>query len=204
MEFNEQMIARMKEYLNENCELILPIDELDGVRVEAKIIRPPVKDSQFYILIIGLLGIYDVGDEQLNGYKVIFNSNNNYINNHTNRKNIITSLEEMLKYTMIFLENFIVDEYCGHITTKKCSAFNLELSNLFSKFERVKLSDDECCVCKSVRTRTKTPCGHHICIRCVSKLKMAEEEEDYDQRETEVDSQRKCPMCRQTFHTLCV
>jgi len=198
MEFNESMIAAMNYLLTKDNEFILPIDELDGIRVEAKIIKICGQEKEFYILVIGLLGIYYKDDKHLNCYSVLYRSNCHY---HHNKD--FHTLPEILEHTMMILENFIVDDYNGCIELKKCASIDLDLSNMFKKFQRVKVKGEECCVCKDIITKTKTSCGHNVCIRCVSKLKMAEEEEDYDEDETAYSFQRKCPMCRQTFHTLC-
>jgi hypothetical protein len=196
MEFNESMIAVMNELLTKDSEFILPIEELDGIRVEVKIIKICGSEKEWYVLVIGLLGIYDKDDKHLNYYSVLYRSNY-----HHHNKDFHT-LPEIIEHTMMILENFIVDDYNGCIVLKKFASIELDLSNMFRKFQRVKVKGEECCVCKDIITKTKTTCGHHVCIRCVSKLKMAEEEKDYDEDETEYSFQRKCPMCRQSFHSL--
>ena len=201
MEFNAQMITEMEEVLSKDKHqdfITLPIDELDGIKVIVHIYKTKScihskPDNKPYSLRIFLEGIFDEDDIQLNcpGY-LLFGSD------------YFSDLKSVLQYTMIFIKNFIVDEYYGIFVTKKNNTFPLELSKLFRPFDRVKLSNEECCVCKDVMTKTKTPCGHHVCIRCASKLPMAQDGEDYDPHgdNDEMWCERKCPMCREGFHNL--
>ena len=201
MEFNAQMITEIEEALSndKNQNFIkLPIDELDGIKVIVKIYKRKIyshtkPDDKLYYLGVFLDGIYDDYDIHLNcpGYN-LFSSDE------------FADLKSVLQYTMIFLKNFIVDEYNGMFKTKKYKTYTSELSKLFRPFDRVKLSDEECCICKDVMTKTKTPCGHHVCIRCVTKLPMAQDADDYDPNgdNEEMFCERKCPMCRQGFYHL--
>ena len=199
MEFNAQMITEMEEVLSDDNNqnfIVLPIDELDDISVlvhiyKSKLYSVSKPDDKRYYLKVYLEGVYDDYDTQMNdvGY-------------HLFTSDAYWDLKSVLQYTMIlFLKNFIVDEFHGKIVTKKKKTYQSELSKLFRQFDRVKLSDEECCVCKDVMTRTKTPCGHHICIRCVSKLPMAQDGEDYDPNgdNDEMWCERKCPMCREGF-----
>ena len=57
-----------------------------------------------------------------------------------------------------------------------------------SRFKRVKMSIEDCCVCGDA-TRTRTECGHFVCLSCVSQLECDDD-----------DDERKCPMCRTKFN----
>jgi hypothetical protein len=191
MEFNADMMIQMDKVLNVMNEFTLPIDELDGIRVKFMIIRCD-KDCKCsrppYGFVICLYGTYDALDVNMNHEGALLYKSDYFGN-----------LELVMKYIMIFLQNFHVDEYNGKIITKKPHNCRSELSQLFKKFDRIKVNGDECCVCKDAFTNTQTPCGHYVCIRCISKLPVAADDENYDQYEHTNEFQRKCPMCRETF-----
>ena len=186
MEFNEEIIKGIEMQLDGNMsEFTLPIDELDGIRVLVQLLKYE-KNKMPYMMIVSLYGTFDADDIHLNGSGAHLFSSDRF-------SDLITTL----KFTMIFLENFIVDDYNGKLVTKKTNNCKMELSQLFKKFDRVKVKGDECCVCKDVFTIRKTSCGHPVCIRCISKLPTADEDEDFD--DETLWCNRKCPMCRQDF-----
>lgn len=186
MEFNEEIIKGIEMQLDGDVsEFTLPIDELDGIRVIVQLIKYE-KCKMPYMILVSLYGTFDADDIHLNSSGAHLFSSDKF-------PDLITTL----KFTMIFLENFIVDDYNGKLITKKTNNCKLQLSQLFKKFDRVKVKCDECCVCKDVFTITKTECGHPVCIRCISKLPIAEDDEDFD--EHSMWCNRKCPMCRREF-----
>ncbi len=96
--------------------------------------------------------------------------------------------EDVIEYTLKFLDDCVWDLFDGSLDTRMREESSME-PRFAAVFEhkRVKLSYEECPVCKDAITKTKTACGHTICIKCVSKLPC----DDHYKRE--------CPCCRQRF-----
>lgn len=194
MEFDNEMIADIEKILSNNkCsnDYYLPISELDDIRVSAKIRKFTTCSGVIsYHFCVALLGVHHSWDKQFNGRYDLFSSKD------------LDTLPKTLKFIEIFLENFSVDLVNGKFVTESRpeSKTKAKLAIMLRKNPRVKVNMDECCVCKDTETTSKTPCGHFVCIRCVSKLPMADEDPDFDDDEYDgMCFDRKCPMCRQTF-----
>jgi len=65
-----------------------------------------------------------------------------------------------------------------------------ELSmEVFEDCENIEFDCEKCACCLN-HTKTKTPCGHSICVLCWGKLEIKTNEEDYEME------YQKCPICR--------
>ena len=193
MEFAEKVYADIEEQLNDkryDNKYVLPIDELDGIRVSVEIRKVIWHDkTEHYYLNVRLEDVHDIDDVHLNCEYSLFHSED------------LKTLDKTLIFTKIFCENFVVDLINGRFVTKSLneSESRVKLALFFAKNPRVKVCMDECCVCKDTITETKTSCGHYVCIRCISKLPKNEDADDYDPNGDELGIHRKCPMCRTEF-----
>ena len=193
MEFAEKVYADIEEILNgsrNGNKYVLPIDELDGIRVAVEIQKIICYDkTERYYLNVRLADVFNIDDNHLNVEYLLFHSDD------------LKTLDKTLIFTKIFCENFVVDLIKGKFITKSLneSESRVKLALFFSKNPRVKVCMDECCVCKDTMTETKTSCGHPVCIRCISKLPKNEDADDYDMNDEELGIERKCPMCRTEF-----
>lgn len=199
MEFDSQMIADIEKQLNDkekNNYYLFPIKELDDIRVDVILRKSEWTHDKTthisYYLYVRLDGVYPVPDHDLHQEYTLYNSNN------------LETLEKALKFTNIFLENFIVDAVHGKfVTTRPVSNTSAKLATMLRKNSRIKVSMDECCVCKDTETDTKTACGHYVCIRCISKLPMAKDDPEHDcDNDDGHCTDRICPMCRTRFNRI--
>jgi hypothetical protein len=104
-------------------------------------------------------------------------------------------VEEVLKT----LRELTIDKLNGYfVTPKNCPMPDLvkmdamweEFCQEFKDDETFELEMNECCVCFSL-TKTKTNCGHPVCLECVSKI----------QRDPN-EYRKNCPLCRQLIRRL--
>jgi hypothetical protein len=199
MEFDSEMLADIEKKLYDDNDnrYELPITEIDGVRVIVEIYKTTWRarasdttETVNYYLNIRLKGVYNKGDENLNHEYLLFNSQ------------CFAELAPALKYAIIFLGICKMDLVRGKLVveTNTEGDTSAKLSALFRSNTRLKVKHDECCVCKDTETTTRTECGHPVCVRCISKLPMADEEPDFD--EETMWCERKCPMCRTGFYTI--
>ena len=85
----------------------------------------------------------------------------------------------------------------GCLTTTEPAPKSQKMDEMWSEFcqefkddETIELAMNECCVCFSL-TKTKTNCGHTVCLECVSKI----------QRDPN-EYLKNCPLCRQQIKGL--
>jgi hypothetical protein len=196
MEFDNEMIADIEKQLNDiekSNVYNFPIKELDEIRVDVFLRKNEYTHNKTthiqYYFGVKMEGVYHMGDDDLRGYTLYGSSD-------------LQTLEKALKFADIFLQNFIVDAVHGKfLTTRPVSNTTAKIATMLRKNSRVKVSMEECCVCKDTETDTKTSCGHFVCIRCISKLPMQLDDPDYncDEDDDGMCEDRKCPMCRTRF-----
>jgi hypothetical protein len=195
MEFDNEMIADIEKQLNDKEKINVynfPIKELDEIRVDVFLRKSEWTHNKTthiqYYFGVKMEGVYHTGGDDLRGYTLYGSSD-------------LQTLEKALKFADIFLQNFIVDAVHGKfLTTRPVSNTTAKIATMLRKNSRVKVSMDECCVCKDTETDTKTSCGHFVCIRCISKLPMQLDDPDHDCDEHDgMCEDRKCPMCRTPF-----
>lgn len=198
MEFDNEMIADIEKQLNnkeKSNTYYFPIKELDEIRVHVYLRRGEYTHEKIhhinYYFAVKMDNIYHKGGDDLHEY-TLYSSGN------------LETLEKALRFADIFLHNFIVDAVHGKfLTTRPVSNTTAKIATMLRKNSRVKVSMEECCVCKDTETDTKTSCGHYVCIRCISKLPMNMDDPDHncDEHEGNCDY-RTCPMCRAPFNCI--
>ena len=197
MSFTKEMISAIEKNLsreNGTGDYHLPITEIDDMKVSAVIQKRIVgeKKQAKYFLEVLLNEIYPIYEKEFENEYSLYRSEDTM------------TLENALKYSVAFFENCVVDLTQGRLRERSdnLSEVQSKLAIMFRKNERLKVSYDECCVCKDTETNTKTECGHPVCIRCISKLPRADEADDYDEEGDILPFIRKCPMCREEFHQI--
>ena len=200
MEFDSQMIADIEKQLNDKAKsntYWFPIKELDEIRVDVILRKSEWTSGKTkvvnYYFVVKMDGVYDISDHDMSGdgYTLYYSDN-------------LQTIEKALKFATIFLENFIVDAVKGKFeTTRPVSNTSAKLATMLRKNSRVKVNMDECCVCKDTETDTRTACGHYVCIRCISKLPMAQDDPEHDcENDDGHCTDRVCPMCRTRFNRI--
>jgi len=200
MEFDSQMIADIEKQLNDKAKsntYWFPIKELDEIRVDVILRKSEWTSGKTkvinYYFVVKMDGVYDVSDHDMSGdgYTLYYSDN-------------LQTIEKALKFATIFLENFIVDAVKGKFeTTRPASNTTAKIATMLRKNSRVKVNMDECCVCKDTETDTRTACGHYVCIRCISKLPMAQDDPEHDcENDDGHCTDRVCPMCRTRFNRI--
>jgi hypothetical protein len=199
MEFDSEMIADIEKQLNDKTKshtYWFPIKELDEIRVDVTLRKNEWTSGKTkvvnYYFNVKMDGVYHISDHELNDEYRLYGSDN------------LETIEKALKFATIFLELFIVDAVHGKfVTTRPASNTSAKIATMLRKNSRVKVSMDECCVCKDTETDTKTSCGHYVCIRCISKLPMAQDDPEHDcENDDGHCTDRVCPMCRTRFNRI--
>lgn len=175
------MISYIKNQFKSSNNIInLPISEIDGVKVDVKLIYTFRVTSCRLVINNKFAGLYNeiIWDDSDREYAEIG------LDHYTN-EDIETSLFMLQKV----LEQLRFDKFEGEYSSIIQEGIGVEWIKLL-KVGKVKLSIEECCVCNDL-TRTKTTnCDHPLCHSCSSKLKFND------------DNVCLCPICRQELETL--
>tara|TARA_R110000868_G_scaffold396556_1_gene668792 strand:+ start:30 stop:578 length:549 start_codon:yes stop_codon:yes gene_type:complete len=179
---SDAFLSKIESMMIDGHIYILPIDELDGINVRVELRHWTYLDDNKN----------KVFKYNLRIYLQDFYSDEDYDNSYELHNSMaFHSVAEVWRYTVIFLENCFVDKKGGELVSKRPENNILdEMIEIFSKNQRLKLTYDECSVCKDGFTSTKTNCGHCVCIVCLSKLKRDE------------DHYVQCPCCRESFNII--
>jgi hypothetical protein len=194
MEYTKQMIDDIEASLNcqkTGNEYDFPIEELDGIKVGVKFRKVTWHDASIhYYFLVGMTDVHHISDTHLNGRYNLFSSED------------LLTLPKALAFSLIFFQNFKVDLFAGKFitTSRPITETSSKIAAMLRKNPRIKTTFEECCVCKDTETNTTTPCGHFVCIRCISKLPKNEDDPDHDCEDSDENCiDRHCPMCRQAF-----
>ena len=102
------------------------------------------------------------------------------------------TLDEILTKMFEILENIRIDKFSGEFYDSSIAREdnNKYFIDKIQKFQNIKLRCVECSVCYEM-TKTKTGCGHNICIPCMTNIKRDENRDIY------------CPICRKEIQYIC-
>lgn len=158
-----------------NERYVLPIDKIDEVKVSVYLRQSPAILTSEHVL--GFT-IEDAEEKYENGecwYDLLFHKN--FIYQHKNLS--LKEVKELLTQVIQIIESLNFSTYHGMFLTMKPDEFQKEwLFKDIIKSSKVEYKFGDCCVCLDT-TRTKTTCGHFLCVKCFQKLKL-----------------KNCPLCR--------
>jgi len=98
---------------------------------------------------------------------------------------IVTKIKEIIK-------NLKFDKLNGKLVENQVMEEEV-MMNIFGDCANVEFDWDRCACCLE-NTKTKTPCGHSVCVLCWTTLK-----KECDEDEEEMKFQ-KCPICRNEMY----
>ena len=178
-------ICASLKVLRKNQPLLMPIKKIKNIGVEVSITK---EKKSVYVLDI-IPTEFRVQDDSL--YEAVYNKlDTECVTEDDFIRFVIENVLKTLRVLNIdkLNGNFITGERPPHVL--KMDAMWEEFCQEFKDDETIELAMNECCVCFSL-TKTKTNCGHTVCLECVSKI----------QRDPN-EYLKRCPLCRQQIKGL--
>jgi hypothetical protein len=175
-----EVLMLLKEGDGVNNSLSLPIDTIDGVYVECKI--------DLYSKRVLFKVDLPMFDEEGNDYIRLY-SYNQYNQNEITKDDLESFCSDIFKRLPLLKLNSE-----GMLCITRCNGKTVrdKVDKIFHDLNCdniTKSCSEECCVCYNI-TRTTTPCKHHLCYRCWSKM-------NNDNNNDDNDEYIKCPICRE-------
>jgi len=172
----------------------MPVKKIKNIGVEVSIIK---EKKSIYVLDI-IPTEFRVEDDSL--YEAVYN--------RQEIEQVFASEEEFIRYVVekvlktlreVKIDKlngkFVIADPLPHVL--KTDMMMEEFCKEFKDDETIELAMNECCVCY-VLTKTKTNCGHSLCLECISKLKTELHTIDMMRNVNHIG----CPMCRQRITSL--
>lgn len=171
-----------------------PIKEIDGLPCAVKL-ELKFMGREFYYLYFQIeerfIFCRDIDDNNTT-HRYFFKS---FKVSEKNKPMDIERIAISLKIIFDIIPQLKFNKFEGNLQTDTKDKDILPFIKQFCHHENVKTSFEDCCVCYET-TKTKTMCGHSLCMLCWEKM-------PFTRGENDEDPMQRCPICRDVLVLIC-
>lgn len=182
-------LAHVKEIENQAKYYSLPIKKINDIPVSVGLVRMGNTKEKYRVMFeIDSAHAHRLTPQDRNHltlYMCIYQKDESM--------SLIDFYKEILAKTKEIIKKLKFDRMNGKFVENIEESVEELSMEVFGDCENIELNCDKCACCFN-HTKTKTPCGHSVCILCWGKLEIQTNEEDYEME------YQKCPICREEMN----